>query len=146
MALAISLLMGVLGVLQNTLNKQYSLSLGMQWTILVNGLTLCACCAVFFFALRLAPSESLPVIFRPMAGARALHLYDLLPGIFGFLIIATLPWVLERQGATRVFIAIVAGQLVVSLLWDLFVEGSAVDAKRAAGTALALAGAIVASL
>lgn len=145
MAVAISLLMGALGVLQNTLNKQFSLSLGMQWTILMNGLTLGACCLIFFFALRFAPAETLPMIFRPLAGARGLRPYDVLPGIFGFLIITTLPWVLERQGATRVFIAIIAGQLVVSMLWDVLVEGSAVDAKRAGGAALALLGALVAS-
>ncbi len=145
MGLAISLLMGALGVLQNTLNKQYASSIGMPWTILVNGITLCTCGILFFFALRLLPAESLPEIFRPVAGARGLRPYDVLPGIFGFVIISSLPWVLERQGATRVFIAIVAGQLVVSLLWDLFVEGSAVDARRAAGAGLALVGALLAS-
>jgi transporter family-2 protein len=145
MGIAISLLMGALGVLQNTLNKQYSLSLGMQWTILVNGLTLCACCLLFFFTLRFVPEASLPVIFRPLEGARGLRPYDILPGMFGFLIITTLPWVLEKQGATRVFIAIIAGQLVVSLLWDVLVESSPVDARRAAGTALALMGALLAS-
>jgi len=146
MGIAISLLMGALGVLQNTLNKQFSLSLGMQWTILINGLTLSVCCVLFFFALRFAPADALPAIFRPLEGARGLRPYDVLPGIFGFLIITTLPWVLERQGATRVFIAIIASQLVVSLLWDILVEGSAIEAKRAIGSALALLGALVASL
>jgi bacterial/archaeal transporter family-2 protein len=146
MGIAISLLMGALGVLQNTLNKQFSSTLGLPVTLLVNGFTLCACSLLFFFALRMVPAEALPEMFRPMAGVRGVRPYDVLPGIFGFVIISSLPWVLEKQGATKVFIAIIAGQLVVSMLWDLLVEGSPVDGMRAAGAALALIGAIVASL
>jgi len=146
MGLLLSLLMGAFGVLQNTMNKQFAESLGLSWTILVNGLTLCACGVIFFFTLKLVPAESLPEIFRPVAGASGLRAYHVLPGIFGFLIITTLPWILQKHGATRVFIAIVAGQLFVSLLWDLFVEGSPVDGRRAAGVALALLGALLASL
>lgn len=142
----VALLAGAFGVLQNTLNKQFATSLGLAWTILINGIVLCVCGVAFFFALRFAPAESLPEIFRPLPGARGLRAYDVLPGIFGFLIIASLPWVIERQGATRVFIAIIAAQLITSMFWDLLVEGSAVSGWRAAGAGLALAGALVAVL
>lgn len=146
MMVAVSLLMGALGVLQNTLNKHYAASLGFGLTLLVNGIVLCACSVAFFLALRAIPAESLPEIFRPVAAARGLRPFDVLPGIFGFLIISSLPWVIERQGATRVFIAIIAAQLVTSMFWDLLVEGASVGGWRAAGAGLALLGALLAVL
>jgi uncharacterized membrane protein YdcZ (DUF606 family) len=142
----ISLVIGALGVLQNTLNKQYSASLGIGLTLLVNGIVVCACGLAFFLALRLIPAASLPELFRPVAAARGIRAYDLLPGLFGFLIIAACPWVIERLGATRVFIAIIAAQLVVSMMWDWSVEGLPPTAWRMAGGALALLGACLAVL
>jgi len=144
--IVVSLLMGALGVLQNTLNKQHAASLGFGATILINGIVVCVSSFVLFFALRLLPLDSLPEIFRPLAASRALRPLDILPGVFGFLIIASLPWVIERQGAIRVFIAIIAGQIVMSVVWDLFVESSGLDWKRAMGAGLALLGVLVASL
>lgn len=142
----ISLAIGAMGVLQNTLNKEFSLSLGIARAVLVNGLVLCACSLAFFLALRHVPADSLPELFRPVANARPLRAWDALPGIFGFLIIVSCPWVIDRLGATRVFIAIIAAQLVVSMLWDWGVDGIQPTAWRAAGGALALLGACLAVL
>lgn len=142
----LSLLIGTLGVLQNTLNKQFSLSLGLGRAVLVNGFVLFGCSVAFFFLLRAIPQESLPTLFRPVADARGLRPHDILPGLFGFLIIVTCPWVIEKLGATRVFIAIIAAQLVVSMLWDWQAEGLPPSVWRFAGGALALAGACLAVL
>ncbi len=112
----------------------------------MNGLVVFACGALFFAGLRLFPTDSLPNMYRPVVGARAFAAYDVLPGLFGFFIIAAMPWAIERVGATRVFIGIIAAQLVVSLLWDFYVEGIRVSAWRIAGGALALAGTALATL
>lgn len=142
----LSLLIGAMGVLQNTLNTKISLSIGVARAMLVNGVVLCACSVAFFVAIRFVPAEGLPELFRPVASPRPLRAWDALPGIFGFLIIVSCPWVIERLGATRVFIAIIAAQLVVSMLWDWGVDGVPPTAWRAAGGALALLGACLAVL
>ena len=53
---------------------------------------------------------------------------------------------LERVGATRVFIGVIAAQLVVSMLWDFYAEGLKISGWRIAGGALALAGSALAAL
>lgn len=146
MLLVLPLVIGALGVLQNTLNKRFAPALGLDWALAVNGLVVFACGLLFLAGLRFLPAESLPPMYRPVAGARGFAAYDLLPGFFGFFIIAAMPWAIERVGATRVFIGIIAAQLVVSLLWDFYVEGIKVSAWRMVGGALALAGTALATL
>ncbi|MGZ3653628.1 MAG: DMT family transporter [Bdellovibrionota bacterium] len=146
MLLLLPLILGALGVLQNTLNRRFAPALGLDWALLVNGGVVFACGVLFLFAMRLFPAESLPPMYRPVPGARGFEPYDILPGLFGFFIIAGMPWAIERVGATRVFIGIIAAQLVVSLLWDFYVEGIRVGFWRIAGGALALAGTALAQL
>jgi uncharacterized membrane protein YdcZ (DUF606 family) len=146
MLLVLPLVIGALGVLQNTLNRRMAPTLGLDWALLVNGVVVFVCGFVFLVGMRYVPTESLPPMYRPLAGSRSFTLTDVLPGIFGFLIIASMPWVIERMGATRVFIGVIAAQLVVSLLWDFYVEAIGVSFWRIAGGALALAGTALAML
>lgn len=145
-SLVFPLLAGALGVLQNAVNRKLADSLGLPFALVVNSLVLLAASCALYFALRSWPPESLPEIFRPRANWGAPSLPHLLPGLFGFTIITVLPWAIQRVGATRVFIGIVVAQLAVSLLWDVFAENLALSPTRIAGAALALAGALVASL
>lgn len=144
-AVTLPLLIGALGVLQNTLNRAFAPGLGLAWVLLVNGAVLLVCGSLFFFALRMVPAESLPSMYRPVQGARAFQIFDILPGLFGFTIIALMPWTIERMGATRVFIGVIASQLVVSMLWDRAVDGQSVSTWRMVGGALALMGAALAA-
>lgn len=144
--ICLPLLIGALGVLQNTLNRQLSPAFGLPWLLLINGLVLAACGILFFLSIRILPPDSLPPIYRMSAGARLFEPASLVPGLFGFFIIASAPWAIERMGATRVFIGIIAAQLLVSMLWDWLVESASVSAWRLVGAALALLGAALAAL
>lgn len=145
-SLVLPLLAGALGVLQNAVNRKFADSLSLPFALVVNSLVLLAASCVLYGALRAWPAESLPEIFRPRANWGGVSLAHLLPGLFGFTIITVLPWAIQRAGATRVFIGIVVAQIAVSLLWDVFAENLALSPTRIFGAALALVGAVVASL
>lgn len=145
-ALFLPFLIGALGVLQNTLNRLFAASLGLGAALLINGFVLAACSLSFYLALRFIPTDWLPAMYRPLPAPRPFAVYDLIPGIFGFLIVAAMPWVIQRMGATRVFVVIIAAQIIVSILWDRWVEGMEVSVWKIAGAALALAGTALASL
>jgi len=69
----------------------------------------------------------------------------LLPGICGFALVMGIPWAIPRIGATRVFLFVVVGQMIASLVWDLIVEKKTPDIQRLVGAALAIGGLLVSS-
>lgn len=142
-SVVLPLMIGALGVLQNTFNRKYADTIGLPMALVVNNLVLLGLSIGLFWALRLVPEASLPEIFRHRSGFAFSPRY-ILPGLFGMLIITTAPWAIQRVGATRVFIGIIAAQIVVSLLWDYF-EAEPVSGQRILGAALALAGALLAA-
>jgi uncharacterized membrane protein YdcZ (DUF606 family) len=137
--------MGAFGVLQNSLLKRQANSVGLPLGLLVNNLVLLTCSCLLLLLLQFIANESLPDIFRPRQGWAAVGVRHLLPGILGFLIISLLPLAIERVGAMRVFVVVVAAQVAVSALWDFYLEAIPVSGWRIAGGALTLLGAAMAA-
>ncbi len=142
-SLFLPLLIGATGVLQNTLNRKIAAGIGLPLALLVNSFTLVLLSVALFFCLRLVPNENLPEIFRSRT-EWSLGWKNLLPGFFGFFIIATAPLAIGRVGATKVFIGVIVAQIIASILWDFYAEALPISSTRLIGAALALAGALLA--
>lgn len=138
------LVIGALGVLQNTVNKNVAQGVGMPIAILANGLVLFLCSIAFYFALLRMPQEGMPSLFQHKLSQGVLNWRILVPGILGFLIIASAPYCIERAGATKVFIGIIVAQILTSIAWDRFVEEISVTPVRLLGAGLAFIGALLA--
>lgn len=134
---------GALGVLQNTINKKFAANPGIPIALLVNSLVMIVLSVGFYFVMRQFP-RNFP-LYQPVENTPSVGLWLLVPGLMGFFIIAACPFALERAGATRVFIAVIAAQIVVSLLWDRYMDAQTIEPQRLAGAALALAGALLAA-
>jgi len=144
--LILPLLIGSLGVLQNTLNKKFSESIGIAPALLINNFILLLIGISFYFFIRLAPPNLLPDFFRIKTTTASFSWKYMLPGIFGFFIIAIIPYTIQKVGATKVFLAVIVAQLVTSILWDYFIESTPVTWPKIAGATLAVLGAIVSVL
>lgn len=142
--LLIPLAVGAMTVLQGTLNREMSYGMGLGAVTLLNSIVVLAVSIVFYIQVRVAPS-TVPDIFPGVPDLSRLALWMVLPGIFGFCIIAGIPWAISKVGAARVFVAMVVAQLIVGLLWDYFVSGQPVSLLRGGGAALALIGVVIAS-
>ncbi|NUM87713.1 MAG: DMT family transporter [Bdellovibrionales bacterium] len=141
----LAFVVGSLGVFQNTVNKLISDGWGLPLTLVANGVVLLGASTVFFLVLRLFPEESLHPLFRPRANLAGLSWIHLLPGLFGLIVITIIPYAIDRVGATRIFIALVAAQIAASMAWDRFTAGSEISPQRLLGAGLAFAGAILAA-
>lgn len=142
-SLLIPFLIGTCAVLQSGLNKKFAETMGLGSAILVNNIVILCVSAVAITITRLVPESALPELFR----ARSDWSWQwklLIPGSLAFVIITMAPWAISRAGATRVFIGIIAAQIVVSLLWDYWAEALPVSPSRMLGALLALAGALLA--
>ena len=142
--LLIPLAVGAMTVLQGTLNRQMSESMGLGSAIFLNSVVVVALGSAFYALVRAQPGW-LPTIFAGAPDVSKVAWWMLVPGIFGFCIIAGIPWAISRVGAARVFVGIVVAQLVVSLLWDALVAGQPVTLARGGGAALAVIGVILAT-
>jgi uncharacterized membrane protein YdcZ (DUF606 family) len=142
--LFVSFLIGGAGVLQNTFNQRIGNSLGLPLTLLMNSFVLFGSSLLLFLAVRYLPAGAVAELYQEK-NVTGFPWRALLPGLLGFFIVATAPYTIGKIGATRVFIAVIVAQIVVSLLWDLFAESIPVSPTRLAGAGLALLGAILAA-
>jgi uncharacterized membrane protein YdcZ (DUF606 family) len=142
--LLFSLAIGALGVFQNTINKKLSEVMSLPMALVVNNIILLGCSVGFFFLVKFLPDSALPELLREKGSWQAGGWKIILPGIFGFMIIAGAPWAIEKAGATKVFIGIIVAQIVASILWDQVVENIPASPVRIAGAVIAFLGALLA--
>jgi uncharacterized membrane protein YdcZ (DUF606 family) len=141
-AYLVALIIGSLGVLQNTLNKQIGSSIGIPLALVINNLVLLSASILFLVTIRWLPEGALPELFQQKESL-APRLALLVPGLMGFFIIATAPWAIGKVGALKVFLVIIVAQIVVSIAWDQWMEGIGLSAMKIAGVLLALLGTII---
>ncbi len=141
----IPLSVGAMTVLQGTLNRQMSEPMGLGAALLVNSVIVTVAAAALYGAARLQPSL-VPAIFHDSFEPRQLRAWMILPGLFGFGIIAGIPWGITRLGAAKVFVGIVVAQLVVSMIWDTFIDGRPITWMRVVGASMAILGVIIVSM
>jgi transporter family-2 protein len=134
------LAIGVITVLQGGLNRQLGGAMGLGSAVLLNAAVVMGLAIGLYAWVRAAPASA-PALFRGELGR--IEPWMLLPGLFGFSIIAGIPWAISALGASRVFVGIVVAQLVTSMVWDVWVEGRPVTTLRALGVALGVVSVIL---
>lgn len=143
--LLIPLFVGCIIVLQGTLNRMMGEQMGLAGAVFLNSVIVCAMGALLYAVARWRESW-LPELFHGAFAPRELALWMIFPGIFGFCIIAGVPWAISKLGAARVFVAIVVAQVVMSMIWDILFEGKPLTLLRVGGAALAIAGVVLVSI
>jgi transporter family-2 protein len=114
------LLLGAAAVLQASINRQIALRWGLAPAVLLNAAVLTVAAAAFYLLDRVQGAGSFAL--RTSSPPGEFRWWWLLPGLFGFSLVALLPWAAHHIGFQRVFVALVAAQMATSVLWDLFVE------------------------
>jgi hypothetical protein len=62
--------------------------------------------------------------------------YHILPGIIGFCFVFIIPLVIMEVGTLPVFLGVIAGQIVMSIVWNACYENMPVNSIRVAGALL----------
>lgn len=140
--LLVPVCIGVVAVVQATLNKEIAERWGLAPTTLLNTAVALACTVAFLgYCWVGAPREGM---LRVSFDASSFRAWWLLPGLFGFAIVVGLPWAVSKAGALPTFVALVAAQVVASALWDRFVVGIPFSTSRVLGALLAVASVVLA--
>ena len=133
---AFSVLLGVIAVFQAAINRHIALRAGLALAALLNTSVATVIAAIVFV---LARKTDPGFLYRPGVGLWQAGWFWLLPGTFGFLLVALLPWAVHHVGALRVFVGVVAAQMLTSIAWDHLSESMPLTATRGVGALLAVA-------
>jgi transporter family-2 protein len=137
--------LGVISVLQAGFNRKIAASIGLvPATVLNNAVLFAASLALLIWTK--GPPSATGRLATAVAGGGGAMLLWLIPGLLGLSLVAGIPAAMARFGAAQVFIPLIASQLVVSLVWDVVVEGKEVGATGLVGAVFALVGALLVSI
>ena len=128
--------LGFVAVLQVSINRQIALKWGLSPAVLLNAVVLSVVASLLFVVVRARGASAF--VLRPSIDFGELRWWWFLPGVFGFLLVTLLPLAAHHVGVLRVFVGLVAAQMVASLLWDLVLEKIPVTATRGLGAMLAV--------
>lgn len=133
-AALVAFALGCVAVVQASLNRRIAGQIGLAPAVLLNGAIVAVCAGAFYFAARRGWVPGM------VSSDAKLAWWWLVPGVLGFALITGLPWAIARVGALQVFVVAVAAQMIASLAWDALVEGIPVNALRATGAVVCVAG------
>jgi bacterial/archaeal transporter family-2 protein len=137
-ALLVPIIVGIMAVAQVTLNGRVAMQSGLALAAVLN--TSIALLLAVGFAAWCALRGPSTGFYRFHLDANLFRWWWLLPGCFGFSLVAGLPWAVQRLGALATFVTLIGAQMFASMVWDRWVEGTALTAPRVLGAAFAVAG------
>jgi transporter family-2 protein len=144
-SILIPLFLGMIGILQGTINRQVASHIGVaQATLITNMATVFICMGFYFFAKY--NQELLPNIFHIKAPFSTYKWWFIFPPIFGFLIVAGMPFAFSKLGAVKVTVGLIAAQMITSVVWDFIVDDIRLNLLKIGGIILAFLSVILVTL
>ena len=130
------LLIGCLGILQGAMNRLVSNYIGVSQASLITNLGSVILCIFFYFFVK-AYSQFFPELYHIKAPLTTYKWWFIFPPIFGFLIIAGIPFAIAKLGAVKVTVGLIAAQMITSVIWDLMVEDITLNVMKLIGIVFA---------
>lgn len=128
----IPLAVGAAGIIQGGLNKNMSQNMGLTMALFI-GNALVLLYSVFLYLLATKSPESVSDLFRLRETAINFKWWYIIPSVCGFVIITGIPFGISKIGAIKVAVLIIAGQMITSVLWDIFVEKIPLNSYKGLG-------------
>jgi len=135
--LLIPIFLGVIGILQGTINKEVAGHIGVAQATLITNLVTVIMCTVFYFLVKHYQS-SFPPIFHLKSQFTTYKWWFIFPPIFGFLIVAGMPFAFSKLGAVKVTVGLIAAQMLTSVVWDYWIEDITLNFYKILGIIFAL--------
>lgn len=138
----LSFLLGAVAVLQGGLNRQIAREWGLSSAIFLNSIILLLIALSFVIACIFFP-QMFPAAFVPRLNFSQWRWWYIIPAFCGFALVAGIPALIPKLGAAGVFLCIVVGQMIFSLIWDIKIENLPIDSRRLIGVGLAFIGLLI---
>lgn len=133
---------GAMAVLQGGLNRLIARDWGLAGTVFLNSLMLSTAALGLYVWARNNPG-ALPEVFRDRGSFSSFSWWYLIPGLCGFTLVTGLPFAIQKIGALKVFVGLIAAQLLVSMIWDARIEQLPITSTRVLGALLSFCGALL---
>jgi uncharacterized membrane protein YdcZ (DUF606 family) len=137
------IILGGAGVIQAVLNKDIAAVYGLSMTSVINGVIVVLCAIFVFAAVHYFPGYFPDILVFNKKHLQSFQWWYLIPGIIGFCLVLFVPLAIKEVGTLPVFLGIIAGQIVVSIVWDAYYENIPANAIRVAGALLTFTGAFL---
>ncbi|MFA6237680.1 MAG: DMT family transporter [Bacteriovorax sp.] len=132
LTILLPILLGCIGILQGAVNGQISNTIGVTQAVLITNIVCLIICIVFYFFVR-SYAHLVPEFFQLKAPLLTYKWWYIFPALFGFLIIAGMPYAIAKLGAVKVTVGLIAAQMVTSVLWDIMVEDISLNIMKFIG-------------
>lgn len=126
------IMLGCIGILQGALNSQISTTIGVTQATLITNVGTVLICVAFYFGVR-SYAHLVPDFFQIKAPLSTYKWWYVFPPIFGFLIIAGMPFAIAKLGAVKVTVGLIAAQMITSVIWDIMVEDISLNIMKFIG-------------
>jgi len=136
-SLVIPLILGTIGILQGTINRQVATHIGVAQATLITNLATVIICFIFYFYAK-SNTELLPEIFHVKAPITIYKWWFIFPPLFGFLIVAGMPFAFYKLGAVKVTVLLIAAQMVTSVIWDYIIDDIGLNLYKVIGIIFAV--------
>ena len=137
-ALFVPVVIGVMAVVQVTLNSRVAAQSGLATATAINMAVGSSLAAVF--AVWCASRGPGGGLYRFELDPSVVRWWWFLPGCFGFTFVAGLPWAVQKLGALATFVSLIGAQMVAGMAWDAVIGGATLTLPRVLGAACAVAG------
>jgi transporter family-2 protein len=136
LTILLPIFLGCMGILQGAINSQISNTIGVAQTTLITNIGTVIICIAFYFVVK-TYAHLFPDFFQIKAPLLTYKWWYLPPPLFGFLIIAGMPFAIAKLGAVKVTVGLIAAQMLTSVVWDLMVEGISLNIMKLIGIVFA---------
>lgn len=133
-----SMALGAMVVCQPAINRLVLADKGLAFAVFLNAVVVFAAASAFLLMASWSPFKMPQLFYESPTGA--MHWWFILPGIFGFLLIASVPIMMKNLGALPTMTAMLLGQMATSMIWDMS-NGTTITFTRIGGLVLTTAGA-----
>jgi len=140
--LSLPIIVGSIVVIQGGMNRELAANWGLPGMMLLNSVMYLIASAGFFLIARFHLLPLSPVL-RDKNSFESFSLWYLIPGAFGFIIVLGVPMAIARFDTLKIFICLVAAQMITSLLWDKFVDGIDFSFTRVLAASITVVGASI---
>ncbi|MGZ3774108.1 MAG: DMT family transporter [Pseudobdellovibrionaceae bacterium] len=124
-------------VLQGALNRNSSANSDLSSVVFVNAIVFLVFSVVVLALIKFNFINGTATPLNPFSNFQWWHVF---PGFFGFLIVFSTPLAIEFLGANVTFAVIICTQLVVSMIWDSYVEKRTPTAMSLVGVSVMIVG------
>jgi transporter family-2 protein len=126
------LAIGFCGIMQGAMNRLVSNYIGVTQATLITNIGCVLVSLVFYYIVR-AYSSLFPYFYQIKAPLTSYKWWFIFPPLFGFFIIAGIPFAIAKLGAVKVTVGLIAAQMITSVVWDLVVEDISLNAMKVVG-------------